>query len=549
VGVSLPSAGPFLAGGAPAQLSPGFKLDRYELLCPIAEGGMASIWIARQQGKHGFQKLVAIKTILPKFAAEPKFQHMFVDEARIASRIEHTNVTQILDVGEQAGVTYLVMEYVDGDSLSKVNRAAQKKNKPIPTGVLLRIMADTCAGLHAAHDLHDEAGQPMGVIHRDVSPQNVLVTTKGGAKLIDFGIAKARDRLSGDTKVDQVKGKVAYMAPEQAVGRSLDRRADVWSVGAVLYHLFSGKPPFEGENEIQTLFKLSSGQPPAPLPAHVPAPVAAVVMRALSLSPDARYATAAQLEEALEKAMVEAKLVTTAAQVAVFMGELMGDRAEKRKESIALGLKAADEREKLADVLQRNAETTSAGSDSGVSSRPGATPGARIVTASGVAPESEKSGAGSGQTLGGSAAMAVPTIETGAPVEDVRPARGRKLAVVVGVMAVAAVAAGVAFVAIRTPVQGSAGASVSSSAGAAVLSSAGPAVLSSAGAPPPAVGSGSVAASATAASSSPGKDAAPSAPSASSAVPAWHPATRWVPPPASPPRPTATVKQRDNYGF
>src|SRR5580700_8556928 len=130
----------------PSPLAAGYRLDRYELICPIAEGGMASVWIARQTGKHGFRKLVAIKTILPRYAAEPKFQQMFIDEARIASRIEHANVTQILDVGEQHGITYLVMEYVDGDALSKVSRAAQKKNKPIPLGVLLRILADTCSG-------------------------------------------------------------------------------------------------------------------------------------------------------------------------------------------------------------------------------------------------------------------------------------------------------------------------------------------------------------------------------------------------------------------
>jgi len=534
----MPVAAPF-AGGAPTHLTPGYKLDRYELLCPIAEGGMASIWIARQSGKHGFRKLVAIKTILPKYAAEPKFQRMFIDEARIASRIEHINVTQILDVGEEHGVTYLVMEYVDGDALSKVNRAAQKKNKPIPLGVLLRIMADTCAGLHAAHELKDESGLSLGVIHRDVSPQNVLVTTKGISKLIDFGIAKARDRLGDDTKVDQVKGKVAYMAPEQALGRSMDRRADIWSVGAVLYHLLAGKPPFEGENEIQTLFHLSSGRPPGPLPPTVPAPVAAVVRRTLLHAPEARYATAAELQDAIEKAMVEASLITTAAQVAVFMADLMGDRAEKRKESIALGLKAAEERVRLADVLQRNAEKAGTGSESGVGTP---TTGARIVTASGVSPESQKSGSGTtGQTLGGSAAMAVPTIES-EPAAEARPGRARTLAIVAG-LAVVAAAVAIAVVATRKPEPPAAAAGVLSSAGAAIPSSAGAAASSSAGAPatPGSAATASV-------------DAALAASSASAAAaatqPASRPPARWVPPPPAPaPKPTATTKQRDNYGF
>ncbi|HEX8793708.1 MAG TPA: serine/threonine-protein kinase [Polyangiaceae bacterium] len=519
-----------LSGEPPPQLAPGFKLDRYELLCPIAEGGMASIWIARQVGKHGFRKLVAIKTILPKYAAEPKFQQMFIDEARIASRIEHINVTQILDVGEQHGVTYLVMEYVDGDALSKVNRAAQKKGKPIPTGVLLRIMADTCAGLHAAHDLKDDAGAPLGVIHRDVSPQNVLVTTKGISKLIDFGIAKAKDRLSGDTKTDQVKGKVAYMAPEQALGRSMDRRADLWSVGAVIYHLLAGKAPFEGENEIQTLFALSTGRPPVPLPPSVPAPISAIVRRALSHSPDARFASAAEMQDAIEKAMVETSLITTAAQVAAFMADLMGDRAEKRRESIALGLKAADEREKLADVLQRNADTTSSGSESGAG-KPGGG-GARVVTASGVAPESEKSSNGSGQTLGGSAAMAVPTVDA-EPVAQVSPGRGRTMFAAIGALLLLVAAGAVVVVANRTkPVPATAPAFTQSP--------------SAAGSVP--------ATSATAALSASIPDAAPSASTAASAPPtqpAWHPPPRWVPPPPPAPKPasTGTTKSRDNYGF
>jgi serine/threonine protein kinase len=342
----------------PSPLAPGFRLDRYELVCPIAEGGMASVWIARQTGRHGFKKLVAIKTILPKHAADPRFQRMFLDEARIASRIEHVHVAQILDVGEQHDVTYLVMEYVDGDSLTRLQRALERKNARIPLGVALRIMADVAGGLHAAHELRDDAGHPLGVVHRDVSPQNVLVSTMGVAKLIDFGIAKARDRLAHDTHADQLKGKVAYMAPEQALGGAIDRRADVWAVGAVLYDLLAGRPPFEGDNDVQKLFGLAKGQPPAPLPGTVPAPVAAVVARALSHRADQRFATAAEMQQALERAMVEAGASTTSTAVAEFLQSHVSDRAHKRKESIALGLKAADEREKVSAIMKSNAETS-----------------------------------------------------------------------------------------------------------------------------------------------------------------------------------------------
>jgi serine/threonine-protein kinase len=406
---------------APSPIAPGYKLERYELICPIAEGGMASVWIARQTGKHGFAKLVAVKTILPKYASDPKFQRMFHDEARIASRIEHANVAQILDVGEQHDVTYLVMEYVDGDGLSKLHRASEKRGQRVPTGILLRVMADVCGGLHAAHELRDENGQLLNVVHRDVSPQNVLVTTRGIAKLIDFGIAKARDRVAGDTNVDQVKGKVAYMAPEQAIGRPTDRRADVYAVGAVLYHLLAGRPPFQGDNDIQTLFALSSGRPPVPLPPSVHPAVSAVIKRALTHSPDGRYPTALAMQQALEEAMVTAGLVTSTNTVASYLADLVPDRAERRKQVIALGLKAAAEREAVARVMRSNADTSdghSKGSGSGIVS---------VGSGSGSLKESVPSSAG--ETLG-RAAVSLPMIERG---------RGRMIAVAAIVLGMAGV--------------------------------------------------------------------------------------------------------------
>jgi serine/threonine-protein kinase len=353
-----------VSAALPAQphLVPGYRLDRYELVCPIAEGGMATVWVGRQTGKHGFEKLVAIKTILPKFAADPAFQKMFRDEARIASRIEHTNAAQILDVGEQHEMTYLVMEYVDGDSLSAIYRSLKKQNARLPPGIVLRVLADACGALHAAHELRDDGGALLGVVHRDVSPQNILVSTKGVAKVIDFGIAKARDRVSGDTGSGQVKGKVRYMAPEQAMGRRIDRRADLWAIGAILYHMLAGKPPYDGETDVQALMSLTSGLPPVPLPPSVPAPVVAVVKRALKPSPEGRFATAAEMQQALEEAMTEAKLATSVAAVASFLGKHVAARAQKRKDAIAFGLKAAAERERVSEVMRSNAEHAVPGS-------------------------------------------------------------------------------------------------------------------------------------------------------------------------------------------
>ena len=335
-------------------LQAGYCLDRYELLCPIAEGGMASVWVARIVGKHGFEKLVAIKTILPQFAADPRFQKMFLDEARIASGIEHANIAQILDLGEFNEVLYLVMEFVDGDALSKIQRVVEKKGEKIPTGVLLRIGADICAGLHAAHELHDKEGTLLGVVHRDVSPQNVLISARGVAKVIDFGIAKARDRLAGETSTGQLKGKVLYMAPEQAMGVDLDRRADVYAVGAILYHLLCGKPVFEGPNQLSTVYLLASARAADPLPEEVPAPIRDAVHRAIEKDPTKRFATAADLGAALERPMVETGTSTAPPDVARFVAATVGDRAAKRKEALALAMKAAGDRVRLRDLVKVN---------------------------------------------------------------------------------------------------------------------------------------------------------------------------------------------------
>ncbi|MGO9836731.1 MAG: serine/threonine-protein kinase [Polyangiaceae bacterium] len=326
-------------------LAPGFKLDRYELLCPIAQGGMAEVWMARQTGKHGFEKLVAVKTILPKFADDERFQRMFLDEAHVSSRIEHPNVAQILDVGEEDDITYLVMEYVDGDALSTLHRAAQSHGVGIPHGILLRLLMEVCGGLHAAHELRMANGQYAGVVHRDVSPHNILVSTKGAAKLIDFGLAKARDRIADETSAGTVKGKLRYMAPEQVLGPAVDRRADVWAVGATLYHLLSGEPPYEADTDVEVVRALMSGRPPRRLGHAVHPAVEAVVLRSLAWRPDERFATARDLQRALEQAMHAAGLETNASDVGSFVAEHVGDRARERQEAIALGMREASERE------------------------------------------------------------------------------------------------------------------------------------------------------------------------------------------------------------
>jgi serine/threonine-protein kinase len=565
-------------------LAPGYKLDRYELLCPIAEGGMASVWVARQRGKHGFEKLVAIKTILPKFAADIRFQEMFLDEARIASRIEHLNVAQILDLGEEHEILYLAMEYVDGDALSKLNRACQKKNLTIPVGVVLRVMADTCAGLHEAHELKDAAGHALEIVHRDVSPHNILVSTRGIAKLIDFGIAKARSRVGTDTNSGVLKGKIQYMAPEQALGRPVDRRADVWAVGSILYHLLAGKPPYEGDNQLATLHLLGSGRPPVPLPSGVHPSIAAVVRKALAHAPESRYDTAAELREALEDAMVEAMVPTTPGDVAAFASAHMSDRAERRKQAIDIALAAAAERRRVEDLLRPTSDRSSiTGQTPHSAPRPvlalqsaDSIPGdvnamtmpeapmpkaspydavARLTARVSETPPNAQSYA----TLGSAA------LDASEPV--LPPPRSRKgVFAVVGLLVVAAVAAtGVSFTMFRgrpapaTAMQPSPPPAPSPSTTATAAGTSGPstATSASAGGTTGAAGAKGAAGGASPSATGPGTPtfAASALPMAKPKIPQWTPPPRWTPPPttpatAAPPAvPTARPKPKVDDGF
>jgi formylglycine-generating enzyme required for sulfatase activity/tRNA A-37 threonylcarbamoyl transferase component Bud32 len=328
----------------PGEPKPGCRLDRYEMLAPIARGGMAEVWIARQRGVHGFQKLVAIKTIRPQFAADPIFRSMFLDEARLAARIAHPNVAQILDLGEQEGMLYLAMEWVDGESLQRLRKGLEERNEAFPVGIALRIAADVARGLHAAHELRDAGGVLLDVVHRDVSPHNILLSAGGVPKLIDFGVAKARDRNTGETTAGIIKGKIEFMAPEQAGGDPVDRRTDVWSLGAALYALLAGQAPFHTNRAVATLQMLSSRASPPALPARVPPAVAHVVARALAHDKGARYTTALDLADAIESTMRAIGEPASSQQIAAFASSRLGPQAAERKALIDRALRWADAR-------------------------------------------------------------------------------------------------------------------------------------------------------------------------------------------------------------
>ena len=295
---------------------------------------MAAVWLARLQGKRGFEQLVAVKVIKSHLSCDLRFEQMFLDEARIASRIRHPNVAQILDLGEEDGTLYLVMEWVEGESLSRTRRMVEKNGRKIPLAIGLRIVADAAAGLHAAHELKDEAGKSLGVIHRDVSPQNLLVSTSGAVKLLDFGIAKATNRAAAETTDGMVKGKVAYMSPEQASGKPLDRRSDVWSLGVCLYELVTGDLPFDGESQQEILRRLIEGETAPPLPDDVPEGVRALVAQALMVDREERFSTAAALARAIEGALMKLE-PTTSDDLSTFLRSSCPDLAASRRELLA----------------------------------------------------------------------------------------------------------------------------------------------------------------------------------------------------------------------
>src|SRR5262245_33885001 len=239
-----------MTAAAIGTLSAGSALGRYELLLPVAQGGMATVWAARMKGTRGVAKIVAVKTMLPALSNDPRFESMFLSEATIASRIKHPNVCEIFDLGEEDKVLYLVMEWIDGESLVTLMGDCHRQGRPVPAMVAARIVLDAARGLHAAHELRDESGALVGVVHRDVSPHNILVTYDGLVKIVDFGVAKAFARSDQQATVaGHLKGKALFMAPEQALCDELDRRADVFALGIVLYQLVTGTNPFRADNE------------------------------------------------------------------------------------------------------------------------------------------------------------------------------------------------------------------------------------------------------------------------------------------------------------
>jgi serine/threonine-protein kinase len=289
----------------------------------LATGGMAEIYIARREGPHGFSKRIALKRILPQLAADPEFVAMFIDEARLCAQLTHPNLVQVFDFGEEGNELYMAMELVEGTTAAKVVRAAAGREEPVPTEVALQIALSVGRGLAHAHESTDDEGRPLGLIHRDVSPGNILISRAGAVKLGDFGIARAAE-FDRRTDQGQLKGKLGYMSPEQVTGRELDPKSDQFTAAIVLAELLTARPLFSGAREMDVLVKIRDAEISVleRYGRHIPSDIRSVLTRALSRRRDDRFATTAAYVDALEEVVRRRRLTVNSAILAEWLNRM-----------------------------------------------------------------------------------------------------------------------------------------------------------------------------------------------------------------------------------
>ena len=345
-------------------------VGRYAIYDPIATGGMATVHLGRLVGPVGFARTVAVKRLHPQFARDPEFVTMFLDEARLAARIQHPNVVPTIDVIATDGELLLIMEYVRGEALSKLRTMLSKRGERIPPRIAVAVMVNALAGLHAAHEATDERGTILGIVHRDVSPQNILVGMDGVARVLDFGVAKAEDRVQV-TREGQLKGKLLYMSPEQLEGGDVDRRTDIYAMGVVLFEILTGTRMFLGETQAAQLTKITRGHTRAP--GDVVAELSgfdAVVKKATALDPKDRYGTAREMVRALESVIGPASPHDVGEWVDAVAGVTILERTRRIAEIESAGrLDRDDVRASLAHELARSSMPELGAETSGVSSK------------------------------------------------------------------------------------------------------------------------------------------------------------------------------------
>jgi TonB family protein len=301
----------------------GIRFGQYVLLEKIATGGMAEVWKARMRGVEGFQKIVAIKKILPHLSDNQDFIEMFIDEAKLAAQLNHNNIIHIYDLGKIQSSYYIAMEYIDGSDLKAILKKAADRDHPMSVELALFIASKIAAALDYAHRKHDFEGKEMGLVHRDVSPQNVLISEEGDIKLCDFGIAKAASKAS-HTQAGALKGKLQYMSPEQAWGRQIDKRSDVFALATVLYEMLTARKLFGGDNELSILEQVREARVVAPSQANdeVTPQIDAIVLKALQKEPSQRYQSAGEMQRDIDAVLYSFKPTPTSADLAIYMHRL-----------------------------------------------------------------------------------------------------------------------------------------------------------------------------------------------------------------------------------
>ncbi|MFO0722873.1 MAG: serine/threonine-protein kinase [Myxococcota bacterium] len=308
------------------------RFGRYTLIKKLATGGMAEIWLARQSGVAGFNRFVVIKKILSHLAEEETFRNMFLDEARMSAQLQHPNIVQVYDLGEADQTYFIAMEFIMGENLAAIAWRGVKRSSPLSPTFAARIMADACKALDYAHRLRGPDGKALEIVHRDISPQNILVTYEGEVKVVDFGIAKAASK-SQHTKTGMLKGKFSYMSPEQCLGNPVDKRSDVFALGIVLYELCTGKRLFKHESELMILEMITKRRitPPSEVADNIPADLEAIIMKALEKDVETRYQSAQDLQIALEDFIRKESEPSSNSDVAAYMRSLFTDKIEEKR--------------------------------------------------------------------------------------------------------------------------------------------------------------------------------------------------------------------------
>jgi eukaryotic-like serine/threonine-protein kinase len=354
----------------------GQRVGRYTVLSHLASGGMAELFIARQEAMGGFEKQVVLKILQPRYARNPRVVQMFLDEARLAAKLNHPAIVHVYDVADEGGLKYIAMEYIHGETIADIVKRGMEIDRYLPLEHAVHIARQTAAGLAYAHERRDPDGRVWRIVHRDVSPTNILVTYEGQTELVDFGIARAQDELREETGI--LPGKASYMSPEQVRGEAVDHRSDIFALGIILYELTLCQRLYRGPAE--AVMKRIVGervQPPTAIRRDYPAALEQIVMRALEKRPEDRYQSAQEMHDDLEEFLSESGLRSGNRRVAIYMSELGA------RDGAAGGAEAADEAEAL-DFDRRAPLSMRIEPAAEVSSRPAATP-IRISTPAVVA--------------------------------------------------------------------------------------------------------------------------------------------------------------------